>query len=498
MVKKIVLSTLFPSLTSVFFLAAGEFTANVSNTQVHLSESFTLNLTLKDVSPKEAPAISTLKKDFSIHSQQHSTQTTIVNGKTSTNITWHLSLTPTMEGVIQIPPITVDTAEGLLSTQPITLNVIKAATPQSSADSTGPHIITKVSNASPYKNEPILYTVLLSSKTPLYHVQAQKMQVEDAIVELVEEPKLAERPIEGVLHHVLEFTYLITPLKTGPLKIPSMAIQGAIPQKRTGQYRSFFNDDLDPFTLLQGFERLKPFALTAEESALDVQPSISEISPWLPAKALDLEEQWSNDQTLRVGEPFSRSFLIKAEGCKASQLPHLEDLQNQNGTFKVYADKPEEEEKVFQGALQSMRKEQYTLIPQQAGACVLPEISISWWDSAKKEKRTSTILARTVHILPALETAASASQENTSPVATEAAISSVRPPFVLYGIIGILTFFLTAALLWGCTLQRKITSLTKGPAQKPLTPPPAKPQKKLSPLVIQKEKKEKLPDLNPT
>jgi len=496
MVKKSAFSVFF--LIFTFFLAAGEFTANVNRTQVHLSESFSLNLTLKDASPKEHPSLSALTKDFLIHSQQQSAHTTILNGKASSSITWHLSLTPTQEGSLQIPPITVETAEGTLSTQPITLNVIKGATQQSSADTTDPHIITKVSNASPYKNEPIVYTASLLSKTPLYHIQTQKMLVEDAIVELVGEPKLEERAIEGVLHHVLEFTYLITPLKTGPLKIPSMAIQGAIPQKRTGQYRSFFNDDLDPFTLLQGFERLKPFVLTSEESSLDVLPALSEMSPWLPAKALILEEQRSNDQTLRVGEPFSLSFLIKAEGCKASQLPHLEDVQNQNATFKVYADKPEEQEKVFQGILQSMRKEQYTLIPQQAGACVLPEISISWWDSVKKEKRTSSIPARAVHILPALETAASASQESTSPIATEVAVSSVRPPFLLYGIMGILTFFLTAALLWGYTLHRKIASLTKGPAQKPITPPAAKPKKKIAPPVIQKEKKEKLPDLNPT
>ena len=229
-----------------------------------------------------------------------------------------------------------------------------------------------------------------------------------------------------------------------------------------------------------------------------MQPAISEISPWLPAKALTLEELWPSDQTLRVGEPFSRGVLIKAEGLKASQLPHLEDLQSQGSTFKVYADKPEEQEQVFHDIIHSMRKEQYTLIPQQAGASVLPEISISWWDSAKKEKRTSTIPARTVQILPALETATSIPEETASATtdAAETSPSSVAPPRLLYGIIGILTFFLTAALLWGFTLQRKIASLTKDPSQKPIKPPAAKQPQPVT--AVQKEKKEKLPDLNPT
>ncbi len=492
MVKKTFFIALSAFLTSAVF--AGEFTASVSSTQMHLNERFSLSLTLKDTSPKGAPDVSPLNPHYLIHSQQRSTNTTIVNGKVSSSSTWKLSLSPKSEGAVEIPPITVDTAEGLLSTLPITLNVRPDSTPQSSGDSVGLKISTKVSNASPYKNEPLVYTAFLTSKMPLYNVQTQKIQVEDAIVELLEKPKLEEKVIGGVLLNVVEFTYLITPLKTGSLTIPPIAIQGAIPQKRKGEHRSFFDDD--PFSFMQGFDPLKPFTLTTEEIKLDVQPALSEVSPWLPAKALTLEEQWPSDQTLRVGEPLSRGFLIKAEGLKASQLPHLEEL-TQSSTFKAYADKPEEQEKVLQGILHSMRKEQYTLIPQQAGTWVLPEISISWWDSAKKEKRTSTIPARTVQILPALETAPSVPHDIATPPTTAAAeASSVRPPFILYGIIGILAFFLTAALLWGFTLQRKIASLT----QKPIKPPTATPKKAISPPVIavQKEKKEKLPDLNPT
>lgn len=491
MVKKtffIALSVVFINLTSAVYLVAGEFTASVSSTQVHLSEHFSLNLTLKDTSPKEAPVVTELKEHFLIHSQQHLTNTTILNGKVSTSITWKLSLTSKTEGVVQIPPITVETAEGLLSTQPITLNVLKGSSPESSTESTGLNIITKVSNASPYKNEPFIYTALLTSKVPLFNLQSQKMQMEDAIVELIGEPKLEQRVIDGVSLAVVEFTYLITPIKTGSLTISPITFQGAIPQKRKGQFGS---DILDSFSLMQGFDRLKPFTLKTEEIQLEVLPAIPEVSPWLPAKALTLEEQWPSDQTLRVGEPFSRGFLIKAEGLKASQLPHLEELQSQSSAVKVYADKPEEQEKVLQGSIHSIRKEQYTLIPQQAGSWVLPEISINWWDSTKKEKRTSTIPARTVQILPALETATSVPREtiSTPTTITTPEASSVRSPFLLYGIIAILIFFLTAALLWGFTLHRKIASLTKDPY------PTVKPKK---PLPLQKEKRERLPDLNPT
>lgn len=508
MVKKnfvISLSTFIMCLISVGFLTAGEFHASVSNTQVSLNETFFLNLTLKDTHTNNAPNVDALKNHFVINSQQNSSSTTIINGKVSSGITWKLSLFPKIEGPVQIPSITIETAEGILSTQPIQLNVKKESNSQSSVDSNGLNIITKVSNISPYKNEPFLYTAILTSKMPLYNLQTQKLQLENAMVEFFEEPKLEEKVINGELLYVVEFTYLITPLKAETLTIPSLALQGAIPQKRKRRSNTtfFFEDDFDPFAMMQGFDRLKPFTLMTEETQIEVLPPLPEVSPWLPAKALTLEEQWPSNQTLRVGEPFSRGFVIKAEGVKGGQLPHLEGLQGQNTMFKIYADKPEEQEIKAQHTIHSMRKEQYTLIPQQAGTLVLPEISINWWDSLKKEKRIVTLPARTLDIQPALETPSSVPQgmdtSSPAPSTTEGITHANHPPFMLYGIIGMLAFFLFATLLWALTLQRKIASMARSPhsmANKPQVDKPKKPSTPVTTVI--KEKKEKLPDLNPT
>jgi hypothetical protein len=506
MVKKsffIALATISLNLFPAVFLMAGEFTATVSTSQVHLSESFVLNLTLKDASSKGTPDFTSLQEHFSIHSQKHLNNTTFINGKITSSITWKLALTPKIEGVLEIPSITVDTAEGPLSTQPLTLDVIKETHPTSSVDTLRPNIIAKVNNPSPYKNESFIYTALLTSKMPLYNLQTQKLQMKDAIVEHVGEPRLEEKAIDGVLLNVVEFTYLITPLKAGSLTIPSIAVQGAVPQKRKGQSEAFFDNDLDPFGMMQGFDLLKPFSLLTKEIQLDVQPAIADVNPWLPAKALIIEEQWLSDQALRVGEPFSRSLMIKAEGLKASLLPNLGDLQNQNSSFKIYADKPEESEQILQGILHSKRKEQFTIIPQQAGTWTLPEISIVWWDSVKKEKRSSTIPARTLQILPVLGDVTPVSEEIANPASiptTEASKTSSSHPYLLYGIISLLSFLLLAALFWGFTLQRKIAGLTQDSVQKPKMPHAAKPKNSESTVVreVQKNKKEKLPDLNPT
>lgn len=437
-------------------LLGSEFNAAVSSMEVPLNENFSLSLTLKDTSPVNNPDINVLNKDFLIHSEHHSSQKTIFNGKTSSSITWNLSLTPKTEGQLQIPSISIETAEGPLFTKPLVINVVKGT-------SLG-NISVHVSNLSPYKNEPIIYTATFSSKSPLYQVNAEKLQVEGAIVEVLEEPK--------ILNNAVEFTYLITPMKTGTLTIPSIAIQGAISQKGK-------KDEIDLFSLVRGVGRLKPITLMSEEMTFEVQPPAVDLSPWLPAKSLILEELPLSEHHFRVGEPFTRTFLIRAEGLKASQLPRLEDHQLLKSSFRLYADKPEEEEKIVQGVLKSTRKEHFTLIPSQAGTQVLPEITIAWWDSVNKEKRTAVIPARTLEILPALTSQAEPPFLPEPPLHPE----PLQPPYFLYAVIGALTFSLIASLLWGFSLKRKLNPKPPKVAVKKPTP---------------KEKKEKLPDLNPT
>ncbi len=465
-------------------LAAAEFIGSVNRTQVALGESFFLHLTLKDASAKGSPSLASLKKDFTIQSQQHANNTSIYNGKVSSSISWKISLVAKTEGTLQIPPIVIDTNEGFFATQPITLNVVREASKET--DSLGPQVITTSSNASPYKNEPFIFTVLLTSKSPLYNIQSEKLQVDDSIVELLEEPKLKEKVIDGVLQNVVEYSYLITPLKSGPLKIPSIAIQGAIPQKRKGAFHNFFDDDFDPFAMMQGFERLKPFTLATDELPLTIMPPMSEVSPWITAKALTITEEWPKNQTLRVGEPLTRTLIVKGEGLTKTQLPHITNEATQIPHFKVYADKPEETQTFINNTLFSERKEQYTLIPQQAGSQVLPEISISWWDSSKKIKQVATISSRTVEIEPAFEKSAPMEPLKVPQKRQEESTPSSSRPITLYVIIALLASLLIASVVWGIMLQRKISSGVK--EQKP---------KNFNKTAV-KPKQEKLPDLNPT
>ena len=104
------------------------------------------------------------------------------------------------------------------------------------------------------------------------------MQAADAIVELLDEPKLEERVIGGVLHHVVESTYLITPLKTGPRTIPLLRFKERYRKKEKDNSTPSLTIST-PFAIMQGFERGVPFTLMTEEIQLAVQPAVSEGIP---------------------------------------------------------------------------------------------------------------------------------------------------------------------------------------------------------------------------
>lgn len=493
-----------------FFVFSGEFTATINKNSVGQNEALTLTLTLKDASTSSVPSTSSLSESFVIHSQKQFSNMQIINGQVSSSMAWKISLMPKKEGELMIPSIPIETSEGTLATEPISVTVVKGDSPNSSAHEMS--IDTVLSKENPYKNEPVFFTVRLISKVGLANVGIEKFTLENAIVEPSGEPKTYEIMVGGISNVVVEWNYVITPLKAGAFKIPSLAMQGQVLMKR--KYSGSFDDDFGPFFNMAGFDRLQPFTLRTEEKNLEIKPPIAEMNPWLPAKSLKIEEIWDSSVSLRVGEPITRGFTITAEGLASSQLSFLSAPQIAGSNYKIYSDKPEFGEEVKEGSLSSFRKEQYTLIPEQAGESVLPEISIAWWDVIKKEKVWAKVPSRTLHVLPGIDQKKEEGQylekEKTAfPLIQE---GTETKNILLISVVAGLLFMLLVTIFWGIVLQKKIKRLTAGSVEK-------KEMKKEEPLLSKpfaagafskletpsqvkekpkKDKNEKLPDLNPT
>jgi hypothetical protein len=495
-----VMRSMFFFLLGPLFLFSGEFTATISRDHLHFGESVVLSLTLKDASARGVPSLNPLKKSFIIHSQQQTSNTVVVNGKSSSSLTWKIALVPQEAGDLEIPPIAMDTSEGVLRTQSIIVHVAEGSTSLDPHSSEIEDVIfeVEISNDKPYKNEPFIYTTRLISKKNLVNLQFNKSDIKDAMVENNGEPKIYHKIVNGVRLDIIEFSYVVTPLKPGVLTIAAATIQGGIPVKRKSQNRSLFDRDFDPFLMMQGFDQIEPFILKTEAVSVDVQPAVAGMFPWIPATSFKIEEECDASQTLKAGDPFTRSFTITAEGVKSGQIPSLQDLQGKNSPFQIYADTPQLGDEVKEGHLQSYRKEVYTLIPQQSGPLTLPEISLTWWDVVKKERRTVLIPSRTLQVAPAVKISAN-DLTSSNP---EPQVVIVQKDPILYIIIASLACMLIGAVFLGYMLQKKIARLTDAPqtVKKTEKKEEFKPCIKVESIQKppKKEKKEKLPDLNPT
>lgn len=467
-------------------LMAGEFTASVNRKQVPIGESLVLNLSLQNATSNGIPALEALQNNFSIHSQQHLFNTVVLNGQVTTSTTWKVVLIPIHEGDVVIPSIAIDTAAGRLSTSPITIQVVKGGTSAASQGSDADELLltAEVSNATPYKNESLIYTMKLASKCDLSDVKMQKIHLENAIIETYSSPKSYKKVVDGIATSVLELAYLITPLQHGPLTIPSVNIQGTLPIPFKS-YRGGYDSDFNLFSAMAGFERLKHFSLTTEQLIVEVLPPEGGVLPWLPAKSLKIEEVWDSSQTLQEGEPFLWEVTISAVGIKSSLLPSVKELQANFSSFKMYADKPESGDEAKDGDITSFRREKFTLIPTQPGTLTLPELSITWWDVTNHQKVVARLPPRSLQVLPSSETAlldnpsAYVADVPVAPSSMDSALVVYRDPLP-YLLIGGLVILLIGAILWAWMLQRKVSRLTA-------TNTPS-----------QRQRREKLPDLNPT
>ncbi|HZQ48429.1 MAG TPA: BatD family protein, partial [Verrucomicrobiae bacterium] len=111
---------------------AASFNASLDRDTINLGESATLTLTFEGGSPDPQPTLPSIA-NLSIGGPSFSEQTSLVfdggNTKSSHQITYVYSLTPTQLGEYVIPEITVKIEGQPFSTQPVRLTVTKAPVP---------------------------------------------------------------------------------------------------------------------------------------------------------------------------------------------------------------------------------------------------------------------------------------------------------------------------------------------------------------------------------
>lgn len=418
---------------------ANHITASVDRDNIGLQETLTLIVTA-DEQTRSTPDFSALKNDFDVLSTSRSQSIRIINGHTESSTDWHITLAPKRAGKLLIPSFSIDDA----ISDAIEIQVSKQPQSQSSSDEPV-HASIEVEKYSAFVQEQILVKIKLTTQVNLSQAELQPLELKNAIVVNLNQQQY-QTTVNGKPQLVVETSYAIFPQESGELVIPNLTYTVAVDSMRTWD---------DPF----GRRGSNIMRLRTDEQHINVKaaPDKNIANSWQPANKITLNEGWSSglDQ-LKVGEPVTRTITIVADGLTGGQIAPLTTANVEGLTF--YPDQAQSKDNKSNKGVQGTRTETMAIIPNRPGSFTLPEITLHWWNTNSQSMQTTTLPAKTLHVvgeaklesstsLPASNTQQAIPEKNISPIASSA--PAPNSPWLWAAIISLILLAIgLAAYVW--------------------------------------------------
>lgn len=392
----------------------------IDRTSVPMNEPLTLSIVSDSMQSGVQPDLSPLRKDFSVLGSDATSETNIVNGERSDRMRWIVRLMPLHTGTIEIPAIGV----GNDRTAAIDLTVTKPSA-AAQAEASG-HAFLEVdtvpSGQSIFVQQSIPYTVRLFLDGSVQSGELSGPESSDAAIEQVGQDKRYTASRHGRDYTVIERRYIVSPEKSGSLKMAPAGFQGTatLPPSPSADATADQDpgDDLmarmlrnTPFAndpMLRGGLMANPGApqatrpLTAHAQGLtfDVKPRPAAAQGgWLPAENVTLHDSWQEAAPqFKVGEPVSRVITIEARGVAGSQIPTLASGASANA--RVYPESADNQTRLDGQSIVGVSKQTVTYILSAEGALDIPALELAWWDTRADGQRTASLPARRFEVKP--------------------------------------------------------------------------------------------------
>lgn len=371
--------------------AAG-FTASVDRTRLSASETLQLTLESDDATLFGKPDLSPLEPLFEVLGTRQLNRLTTIDGEARASTRWMIELRPKHSGLVVIPPLRL----GEVESQPITLHVQENTASASDSKLAPIFIDASLDHESVYVQAQTVLTLRIFHSVSLYDDSSlTPLQMADARIEQLGEPRTYEKLINGQRHGVIELRYAIFPQHSGELKIPAQVFSATPVERARG-------DDFQPFGPRPG----RPTRVQSPEIPLQVKPKPAAYpadAPWLPASALELGESWSPEPgKAQVGDSLTRSLHLKVDGLSSAQLPPLPATQAPG--LRRYPDQPQLANQSNERGLIGSREEREALVPNRSGQVTLPAVEVLWWNTVEDRLERSSLPARTLEVVdnPAL------------------------------------------------------------------------------------------------
>jgi hypothetical protein len=360
--------------------ALSKVTATIDKNPAMINESVLLTVTADDDINRNALDTSPLLGDFMVGQTSVSTQTNMVNFKTSRSTTWQVILVPRKTGKLLIPALTIEQ----INSDPIELTVV----PKNTSDNMQADIFitSELSHEQVYVQQLSTLTLKLHFAVELKSGNLSEPELTGATFEKVGKDKQSDSIINGKRYRVIEQTYAITPEESGDFTIAAPLFSGDVLQ--SSQRRSSF----------LSFAQTKPVTIIGEVLTIKVLPipeSYPKDAPWLPTDILTLHQEWqATNDTFTVGEPITRTITLTAAGLSKAQLPKL-TMPDVRGV-KIYPDQAESNSTLNKNRLVSQKRQNFALVPSTAGQFTLPAMSVTWFNTLTNKVQQSSLPAKTI------------------------------------------------------------------------------------------------------
>lgn len=246
--------------------------------------------------------------------------------------------------------------------------------PRAAFTSSPPRVEVQLSETRVYAQQTLLLTLRLISGNNLASVNAKLPPSGTMVFTKLEGPTTHSRGLNGQREIVNQFLYAVTPLKAGKLRVPAIEIEGVIGDGSSTEFNLQSRTDM----------------------VVDVQPVNPAVKPWLPLHGLSVQSFIQGADKPEAGKPLSLVIDISAVGATGGQLPSFAEYLQQSGAFNLYREKSETEGSVSSDGrfLLGRRTEAFTLVPQQGGKLLIPELKVAWWNVDTDQAEVETVPLR--------------------------------------------------------------------------------------------------------
>lgn len=320
-------------------------------------------------------------EDFSVLSQASSSSVQMINGRVISERTKTYTLLPVREGQLTIPALKVTVDGNTSYTDPIIIQVERGA--ESANASENVRVSGTVNENAPFLGQQFMYTFRLLYAAQLANTNFEAPAFDGFSATQIGEPQNTQQIVDGQRFQEVSISYLLVPLKTGPITIEPARLQCDVVssgRSSRSQFDSFFND---PFF---GGSQLVTKVFRTDPITIEALP----LPTWVGSEPFsglvgqfDMKAELESREAT-VGLSVTLSVTLEGHGnLQDADRPGVEVPD----AFKQYADQPETDVRLEPDGYAGSKVFRTALVPVNAGEYTLTATPLVYFDPAQKAYR---------------------------------------------------------------------------------------------------------------